>query len=79
MELREAQMFEEENKQEIIKALLPVVQLTRNGADVKDMKYRLYDTGEEIVEIRFSHGVKKVNVHMDSGTAMIRDVCRGLQ
>jgi len=74
------EMFEEENKKEIIKALLPVVQLTRNGADVKDMKYRLYDTGEEIVEIRFICGaVKKVNVHMDSGTAMIRDVCKGLQ
>ena len=73
------EIFEEENKKEIIKALLPVVQLTSNGANVIDLKYKHYDTDEEIVEIRFSHGVKKVNVRADSGTAMIIDVCRGLQ
>ena len=63
-----------ENKQEILDKLLPAVQLTTAGNDIEELTY---NRESEIVEIRFRNGgTRKVNVRMDSGIAMIRDVLR---
>lgn len=38
-----------------------------------------YDSNEEIVTARFEFGrEKRINVHMDSGSGMIRDIVRNL-
>ena len=67
-----------ENKQEICKALLPVLQKTRNLSDIVDLRYyRDEGRDEEIVVAKFANGAtKKANVHLDSGTAMIMDIIR---
>jgi hypothetical protein len=61
-----------ENKQLICKKLVPVLQLTRNLYDLMDLDY---DPDKEIVTATYVNGSKKeINVRMDSGTAMIRDI-----
>ena len=61
-----------EDKQEICKKLIPVLQLTRNLYDVVDLTF---DPKTELVTATFSSGfTKKANVAMDSGTSMIRDI-----
>ena len=64
-----------ENKSEIIRALLPVLQLTRNLEDLTDLDV----SGIEVVIATFRNGHRKVvDVTMDSGTAMIKDVSKGI-
>lgn len=65
-----------ENKQEICEALLPVLQMTRNLFDLIGLVYdRAND--EEVVFAIFANGsIKRVNVNMDSGTAMIMDIIK---
>lgn len=61
-----------ENKQEICKALLPVLKMTRNLYDLESLEYNPED---EIVTATFTSGYKKhANVCMDSGTSMIKDI-----
>ena len=61
-----------ENKQLICKKLVPVLQLTRNLYDLIDLDY---DPDKEVVTATYANGSKKeINVRMDSGTAMIRDI-----
>lgn len=63
-----------EDKQEILDKLLPAVQLTIAGNNIEELTY---NREREIVEIRFRNGgTREVNVRMDSGIAMIRDVLR---
>ena len=57
-----------EDKQEICKALIPVLQMTRNLYDLVDLDF-------DPVTATFSSGhTKRANVAMDSGTSMIRDI-----
>ena len=64
----------DENKQEICKALVPVLRMTRNLCDLVDLDY---DPDLELVTATFDTGSTKVaNVACDSGTAMIRDIIR---
>lgn len=65
-----------ENKAEIVKALLPVLQMTRMyRGDLFDLQYEKHPNDYETVTAVFSSGYKKVaNVSMDSGEAMIRDI-----
>lgn len=64
-----------ENKKEICKALLPVLQMTRNLHDLADIQYIASEDGRETVIAVFDSGYTKlVNVSMDSGTAMIMDI-----
>jgi hypothetical protein len=64
-----------EDKAKITKALLPVLQMTRNLYDLVDLEYMQPGPDEEYVIATFNNGAtKKVNVHMDSGTALILDV-----
>ena len=65
-----------EDKQNICNLLLITLQATRDAHDVVSI---VYDNGSEIVTVTFeSGGYRKVNVAMDSGTAMIRDIMKNL-
>lgn len=68
----------EENKQHICDLLLRTLQATRNAFDCVSLTYE--KTPEhEIVIVKFaSGGTRRINVAMDSGTAMIRDIMKGL-
>lgn len=60
-----------ENKQRILDLLLPALQATRNFDDLEDLEY---DAENETVIATFKGGIRRANVAMDSGTAMIQDV-----
>ena len=65
-----------ENKQLILNFLVLVLHQTRDASDVADL---IYDPEKETVTVFFTQGGSRtVNVAMDSGVAMIRDVMKGL-
>ena len=65
-----------ENKQKICDLLLITLQATSNAADVLSL---IHDEESETVTVTFLSGGKRVvNVSMDSGTAMIRDIMANL-
>lgn len=65
-----------ENKQRILDLLLKTLQATTHAADIASLKY---DAERESVTVKFENGGSRiVNVAMDSGTAMIRDVMANL-
>ena len=65
-----------ENKHKIIALLLKTLQATRNAEDLISLEY---DEESEVVTALFrSGGKRRISVAMDSGTAMIRDIMRGL-
>ena len=65
-----------ENKQKICDLLLVTLQATSNAADVVAI---VYDDSTEKVQVTFaSGGHRNINVAMDSGTAMIRDIMNNL-
>lgn len=67
-----------EDKQKILDLLLPTLQATRENADLKELTYKAQNNNE-IVVCKFKSGLELfVNVTIDSGMAMIRDVLRGL-
>lgn len=66
-----------EDKQDILNSLYVALIKTRQYWDLADLRY---DAEKETVTASFMGGGKKViNVAMDSGSAMIRDVMRGLR
>lgn len=66
-----------ENKQKICDLLLLTLQATHNAADVINI---IYDGESEVVTVTFLSGGKRyINVAMDSGTAMIRDIMKNLE
>lgn len=65
-----------ENKQEILDRLCFALQATR---DQQDLKGLLYDEDHEEVIICWDEGGTSVNVAMDSGIAMIRDVLKAFR
>lgn len=64
-----------ENKTEICNELCKVLQLTRDACDLVSLDY---DPKLEVVTAVFAGGKRKINVAMDSGTAMIRDIVNHL-
>ena len=65
-----------ENKQKICDLLLKALQETYNASDLLSLEY---NAQKESVTITFASGGKRVvNVAMDSGTAMIRDIVNHL-
>lgn len=64
-----------EDKETICKLLCKVLQKTRGAADLVSLTY---DSESEIVTAAFEGGTKKINVAMDSGTAMVRDIVNHL-
>lgn len=65
-----------ENKQEILDRLCFAIQATR---DQQDLKKLIYDEDHEEVIICWDEGGTSVNVAMDSGIAMIRDVLKAFR
>lgn len=66
--------METEDKREIIKALLPVLQMTRQLNDLTDLQYEAYENGLEFVVAFFGRSKKYVNISGDSGIAMIYEI-----
>lgn len=65
-----------ENKQKICDLLLLALQATHNAADTVSI---VHDDISEQVTVTFASGGKRIiNVAMDSGTAMIRDIMNNL-
>ena len=65
-----------EDKQVICDMLLETLRRTRNFSDLIELAY---DGEAEIVRAIFASGGEKiVNVAMDSGVAMIKDIMRAL-
>lgn len=64
-----------EDKQAICDKLLEALQLTSNLYNLRYLKYLPY---KEQVVAYFPGGNKTVNVAADSGTAMIRDIIKGI-
>ena len=65
-----------ENKYKICNLLLEALQATDNAADLISLEY---EGKAETVTATFESGGKRViNVAMDSGTAMIRDIMKNL-
>lgn len=76
-----------EDKAKICELLLKTLQATRNLHDLVSLEYCKHDhdpnypnyNGLETVTATFANGYKKkVNVEMDSGTSMIKDILKGI-
>ena len=69
-----------ENKQLILDALCSALQLTRDQADLEALEYKDLgsDTQHDIATYD-GGGSREINVSLDSGIAMIRDVLRALE
>lgn len=67
-----------EDKQAICDALCEALQLTRNQRDLKALVYNSLGPDNEMVSIVYENGGTSVNVSMDSGIAMIRDILRAI-
>ena len=68
-----------EDKDLICKELAKLLKLTRNQSDLKALRYEILDNDEEIVTVEWEGGCRKVvDVSMDSGTAMIRDIMHAI-
>lgn len=70
--------IQHEDKQNICDLLCKTLQATRNHHDLVALKYEILDNNYELVTIQWENGFQKVNVSMDSGTAMIRDIMRAI-
>jgi len=66
-----------EDKQKICNLLKKTLQATDNASDLCDLVYAKVGK-EETVMVIFAGGTRSVNVTMDSGTAMIRDIMSNL-
>ena len=68
-----------EDKQEIMNLLLKTLQATREYSDLVSLEYTK-SKGLELVVAEFDGGYRKpINVALDSGSAMIRDVLKALR
>ncbi len=66
-----------EDKAYICHELARLLNITRDGWDIEDIIYERGSDDHELAHIRFDGGhIKTVNVTMDSGVAMIRDIMR---
>lgn len=70
----------DENMPSIVEHLMITLQKTSYLDDLAYLDYRKNDEeGTEVVVAGFRNGrTKTINVHLDSGIAMIQDVIRGL-
>ena len=70
---------EHEDKNMICELLLKTIQNTRDYNDLIELNYKIIGSDTEIVTAVFKNGTKvKVNVSLDSGMAMIRDILKQL-
>lgn len=69
-----------EDKQHICHLLLKTLRATRGYYDLIELNYKQDEqTKDETVTAVFVNGKVAINVTMDSGEAMIRDIMRGLK
>ena len=67
-----------EDKQNICDLLCKTLKATRNHEDLEALTY-IYELGIETVVAKWSGGGhKEINVTLDSGEAMIRDILKGI-
>lgn len=68
-----------ENKQLILDSLCTALQLTRDQADLEALEYKEIGPDEQRVIATYDGGgSREINVSLDSGIAMIRDVLAAL-
>lgn len=69
-----------EDKQKICDLLLPALQATRNLHDLAALRYVKDEVRkrEHVIAVFANGHIKTVNVHMDSGTAMIHDIIENI-
>lgn len=67
-----------ENKQQICNLLCETLRATRNHSDIVELKYDRVTSDLELVHVVWMGGRKTVNVSMDSGSAMIRDIMKSI-
>lgn len=65
-----------EDKQNICDLLCKTLQATRNHEDLISLTYQKLGNGGETVMVRWEGGSRRINVSMDSGEAMIRDILK---
>lgn len=63
-----------ENKQAICNELVEVLRMTRYFSDLQRLDYHKENDSDEDVIAVFENYTKSINVSMDSGIAMIRDI-----
>lgn len=69
-----------ENKQLICDLLTETLKATRDQADVVSIKFRELGPDDQEVTVTYENGgFRSVNVSLDSGIAMIRDILRAIQ
>lgn len=69
----------QEDKAKIVDDFAGVLKQTAAFYDLRDLTYAKTIDGDEIVIAEFQNGRKKdINVHWDSGIAMIHDIMRAL-
>lgn len=73
-------MIPKENKAKICKKLFELLTMTRDQEALVSLEYTTTETLDEAVVATYRSGRKQViNVSMDSGIALIRDVVRALR
>ena len=73
--VREYRAERTENKQEICDLLCATLKATRDQHDLESI---MYHDDTETVTLAYEGGGRSVNVALDSGIAMIRDILRAL-
>ena len=70
----------EEDKRQIVNALIPVLQMTRQCFDLVDLEYsgHLANGDENVTAFFMSGGRQTISVTADSGIAMIIDIAKGM-
>lgn len=68
-----------EDKQMILDLLVPALQATRDQHDLVSLIYEDKGNDRQEVVINYENGSRRVNVSLDSGIAMIRDVLRAME
>lgn len=70
----------EEDKAKIARSFAEVLKMTAAYKDLRDLTYTKTADSDEFVLVEFRNGrTKGINVHWDSGIAMIKDIIRGLE
>ena len=67
-----------EDKQHICDLLCEALKATRNQHDLQAIIYHYNGPDDQMVTLAYSEGGTSVNVSMDSGIAMIRDIVKSL-
>ena len=67
-----------ENKQRICDLLCATLKETRNQYDLQSIVYHYNSPDDQMVTLAYSEGGTPVNVSMDSGIAMIRDILKAI-